>query len=296
MKCRPKAFTLIELLVVIAIVGILIALLLPAVQQAREAARRTACRNKLKQIGIALHNYHDVHGAFPSGYVQRDLSDAYEHTGFAWGVMLLPQLDQQPLYGTLNFEDPKLPRNPLAVWQCPSDPMIEDQAAWNDSHYALGGVPPTWMLVDNPIGFAALASYIGNYGTLPLSSMPGNGLLHGNSSIRMRSVLDGTSQTFAVGERSIEAGPATWAGVHYNQVKAVGGNVSAENNDGHFVLGTTAAGSPNTIDGHGFSSTHVGAVHMLLCDGAVRFISENINRPTWHNLADRSDGNVAGQF
>ncbi|MFG0295400.1 MAG: DUF1559 domain-containing protein, partial [Maioricimonas sp. JB045] len=105
---RRRGFTLIELLVVIAIIAILVALLLPAVQQAREAARRSQCKNNLKQIGLALHNYHDTHGSFPPGYIARyvsatDPASAETGPGFAWGTMILPFLDQSPTYNQLNF-------------------------------------------------------------------------------------------------------------------------------------------------------------------------------------------------
>jgi prepilin-type N-terminal cleavage/methylation domain-containing protein len=291
-----RGMTLIELLVVIAIVAVLIALLLPAVQQAREAARRTVCKNNLRQLGIALHNYHDAHSTFPPGYIQKDLSDAYEHTGFGWGTMLLPFVEQSVLYQTLDFESPTLPKIALKGWQCPSDPRIEGQAAWNDSAWGISGVPPKMKLQDNFVGFAAKASYVGNYGSAPLSSQPGSGILFGNSSVRLRDMIDGSSVTFAAGERSMESGPAVWAGVHYNQVKAATGTTSAEQNDGHFVLASTGAGLPVAPDGHGFDSAHVGGLQMLIGDGSVRFVSENIDATTWNNLGNRSDGGVAGSF
>ena len=296
MRWDRRGLTLIELLVVIAIVAVLIALLLPAVQQAREAARRTVCRNNLRQIGIALHNYHDAHSTFPPGYIQEDLNDAYKHTGFGWGTMLLPFVEQSVLYQTLDFESPTLPKIALTGWQCPSDPRIEGQAAWNNSAWGISGVPPKMRLQDNFVGFAAKASYVGNYGSAPLSSQRGNGILFGNSSIRLRDMLDGSSVTFAAGERSMETGPAVWAGVHYNQLKAISGSTSAEQNDGHFVLASTGAALPVAPDGHGFDSAHVGGLHMLIGDGSVRFVSENIDARTWNNLGNRSDGEVMGSF
>lgn len=296
MKQRRRGFTLIELLVVIAVISILVALLLPAVQQAREAARRSMCKNHLRQIGLALHSYHELHGTFPPGYLQDDLDDAFKHTGLAWGVMLLPQLEQEPLYRTLNFESPTLPQNALVGWQCPSDPKIPGLAAWNNATWGMGGVPPMLRLQDNYIGFAAKASYVGNYGANDLNLRRGDGLLSGNSSIRMRDLTDGSSATFAAGERAMEAGPATWAGVHYNLTTAMAGSASAGANDGHFVLATTSAGTPGDSDGHGFSSAHVGGLHMLIGDGSVRFVSEQIHAKTWHSLASRFDGGLVGDF
>jgi prepilin-type N-terminal cleavage/methylation domain-containing protein len=296
MKTRQRGFSLIELLVVIAIIAILIALLLPAVQQAREAARRAVCKNQLKQIGLALHNYHEIHRTFPPGYLQDDLDDAYKHTGLAWGIMLLPQLEQNPLYKTMNFKSPTVPQVALEGWKCPSDPKIDGLAAWNNATWGMGGVPPMPRLQDSYVGFAAKASYVGNYGAGDLNLRRGDGLRFGNSSVRMRDLTDGSSATFAVGERSMEAGPATWAGVHYNQTTAMAGSSSAGANDGHFVLATTRAGTPGESDGHGFSSAHVGGLHMLLGDGSVRFVSEQIHEKTWQSLASRFDGGLIGQF
>ena len=157
-----RGFTLIELLVVIAIIAILIALLLPAVQQAREAARRASCKNNLKQIGLALHNYHDVHSAFPSGWigVTNEQPSVLGASGFAWGTMVLPYLDQGPLYGKFNLSNP-LDASPnralitqhLTVYQCPSDPK-----------------PETFKTPDqngNPIEMAT-ANYAGVFGTVEL--------------------------------------------------------------------------------------------------------------------------------
>ncbi len=296
MRRDRRGMTLIELLVVIAMVAVLIALLLPAVQQAREAARRTTCKNNLRQIGIALHNYHEVHSTFPPGYIQDDLSDPYQHTGFGWGTMLLPFVEQSVLYRTLDFESPTLPRIALKGWQCPSDPGIEGQAAWNDSAWGISGSPPMMKLLDNFVGFAAKASYVGNYGSGPLSSQPGNGILFGNSSVRLRDMIDGSSVTFAAGERSMETGPAVWAGVHYNQVRAMTGTTSAEKNDGHFVLASTGVSLPIAPDGHGFDSDHARGLHMLIGDGSVRFVSENIDATIWNNLGNRNDGGVMGSF
>jgi len=291
-----RGFTLIELLVVIAIIAIIVALLLPAVQQARKAARRTQCKNKLKQIGIALHNYHETHSVFPPGFVQRDMSDAYEHIGYAWGVMLLPQLEQDALFQSLDFESPALPRVSLTEWMCPTDPKVDGETGWNNAMWGISGTPPMPRLQDNFIDFAAKASYVGNYGTAVLSNSPGNGIFSGNSSIRMRDLLDGSSVTFAAGERSMDAGPATWAGVHYYQTTGMTGTTTANQNDGHFVTGSVGVGSPKAADPHGFSSAHQGGVHMLLCDGAVKYISNVIDSRTWTDLGSRADGNVVGGF
>ena len=137
-RARRRGFTLNELLVVIAIIAILVALLLPAVQSAREAARRSQCKNGLKQTGLALHSYHETHSSFPPGFISRNVqaSDPVTPTniapGFSWGTMILPNLDQEPLYSSLDFErDADDPTNlsfgqtSLPVFRCPSDPSQE---------------------------------------------------------------------------------------------------------------------------------------------------------------------------
>ena len=129
---RHRGFTLIELLVVIAIIAVLIALLLPAVQQAREAARRTQCKNNLKQIGIALHSYHDTFGGFPPGYV---VGAAPANAGYAWSAMILPNMDQAVLYNALNFSS--VPAGSvvlsLPAWKCPSDTQSDGYSTYNSA-------------------------------------------------------------------------------------------------------------------------------------------------------------------
>ena len=315
-RSRP-AFTLIELLVVIAIIAVLISLLLPAVQQAREAARRTQCKNHLKQIGLALHNYHDTANKFPPGYVQVNLADPLTHLRHGWGAMILPYLDQTPLYATLIFtaNGPEAPwRNELAAWKCPSDPEIAGLASWDSSTAGSCGGTPTIPLsspcasaadltactanagcawtpsTTTSAAFAAKASYVATYGETAVSStVKGKGLFFGNSAIGIRDMTDGTSNTFVTGERDMRFGQAVWAGVHY--ATSSGGNVG----NGKFVLGDTVVG-PNSRVATGFGSRHTGGCHILLGDGAVRFISENINLATWQMLSQASDGGIVGEF
>ena len=315
---RPRsAFTLIELLVVIAIIAVLIALLLPAVQQAREAARRTQCKNHLKQIGLALHNYHDTFGRFPPGYVQVDLTNANTHLRHGWGAMILPYLDQAPLYAALQFslDGPLAPwKNELPAWKCPSDPDSLGLASWDSATAgSCSGTPTiplsspctssadqtsctanlgcTWTpSTSTSNAFAAKASYVATYGETALSStVKGKGVFFGNSSIGIRDMTDGTSNTFVTGERDMKFGQAVWAGVHY--ATSSGGNVG----NGKFVLGDAVAG-PNSRVATGFGSRHTGGCHILMGDGAVRFISENINLATWQMLSQVSDGGIVGEF
>jgi prepilin-type N-terminal cleavage/methylation domain-containing protein len=212
MRAKRLGFTLIELLVVIAIIGILVALLLPAVQQAREAARRTQCRNHLKQLGLALHNYHDAHQIFPPGWMWSTTSSAGSGAnGATWVVYLLPYLEQTALYNEINFSTP-LHDNPpnyyvlentsLTVFNCPSFPRpsnkVTHRASWNFEMIPLPN-----------------ADYAGNGGsgvdasgnpvvlTWP-TSWNWDGIFAWNTSARLRDVIDGTSSTFAFGERWVD--------------------------------------------------------------------------------------------
>ena len=201
-KRVKRGFTLIELLVVIAIIAILIALLLPAVQQAREAARRSQCKNNLKQIGLAIHNYHEVGGAFPAGVINADWTGTPTNQ-LAWSTLILPHLDQGPLYKRFLTENPLAlaPNAPLAAeiltaYRCPSD-TGPDQIA------------------GNTIPLYGTTNYVGNYGVgspsdaLACASGTANlpdfcqGMFGQNTKVRFRDVKDGTSNVFFVGERKM---------------------------------------------------------------------------------------------
>jgi prepilin-type N-terminal cleavage/methylation domain-containing protein len=186
---RRKAFTLVELLVVIAIVGVLLALLLPAVQNAREAANRLRCANNLKQLGLALHNYHDSQGAFPPGVVA-DNSDLRNgrHSGL---LVLLPYLEQQEVFGrynlSLTWRSPanlSVAQTRVAAFLCPSGP---------------GDVPQDGGFPGAPTDFA-LSKGAQAHLCMDAAIRPGSGLFDVNSARRMADIGDGTSQTFAMGE------------------------------------------------------------------------------------------------
>lgn len=275
------AFTLIELLVVIAIIALLIALLLPAVQQVREAARRAQCKNHLKQIGLALHNYHDAHGALPPGYIT--------DTGWGWGTMLLPYLDQAPLYNRLNPEG-KMDltdtvrldgvRTALPTFLCPSDSHPE----WNDKS-------KPEVVAKKEI---ALANYIGIMGNV-VSDPEGNGTMFQNSRIRFRDVTDGTSNTFLCGERDYLGHRASiWAGTTNHP----------DTNRNFLISETSAMLAINAPHQNAFGSQHTEGAHFLFTDGSVRFVSENIlsadgtpeTMGIWQRLGQRNDGQPLGEF
>lgn len=290
-----RGFTLIELLVVIAIIAILIALLLPAVQQAREAARRTQCRNHLKQIGLALHNYHDVFNVLPPGWVgvTNGAYDIYGMNGWGWAARILPHLDQAPLYNQMNFQvkmesaaNAAFRISVLPVFRCPSDTAPAE----------------IWTIQDgtgNSLANLAVANYVGVFGIsdiddcngAPNSPCLGEGAFFQNSRIQFRDFTDGLSNSIIVGERKTRRDngfdwTSTWAGVVANGEDAM-----------VRILGTTDH-TPNHPNNHfdDFSSYHVGGAHFALGDGAVRFVSTNIDIGVYQHLATRSAGDVVGEF
>ena len=299
---RKRGFTLIELLVVIAIIAILIALLLPAVQQAREAARRTQCRNNLKQIGLALHNYHEIHRVFPSGWIAVDAGSHSAHEGLngaGWGTMILPFLDRGNLYeefdANLAIEDPANATfldTRLPVFRCPSDPQPDTFEIEEE------GVP------GNILAILPIANYIGVFGTEELDGCEnppgtapvnddgqceGDGILYHNSRIRIGEIMDGTSNTIMIGERltNVDDGwYSTWAGM-----------VSEGEEAFQRVLGS-ADHVPNDPAAHfdDFSSRHVGGAHFVLADGSVHFVSQSIDTGVYQGLATRNGQEIAGEF
>ena len=295
---RPRGFTLIELLVVIAIIAILVALLLPAVQQARESARRTQCRDHLKQLGLALHNYHDAHRTLPPGYTYRpDLSTtpANNGAGFGWGAMLLPYLDQAPLYAKLNFNEPlystanQSPRElHLAVFLCPTDNVSPG------GYVEMGPVPERY----------AMCSYVGSFGPPDLDAVQEqrDGLFSRNSRTRFADVTDGLSNTLMCGER--QNGPFRHGGVHGNHFSyetAWAGSIrdwdEPDDDHGHMTLFQTGH-TPNHADSddRDVSAPHIGYANFLLGDGSVRAISENVSVEIYSALGTRAGAEVVGEF
>ncbi len=302
---RPYGFTLIELLVVIAIIAILIALLLPAVQQAREAARRSQCKNNLKQLGLALHNYHDSHGVFPPGWVARTpagYSDAnYCNTmgvnhQAPWTVQILPFLDQAPLYQSFNLSLPfsdnsngtQAPNGPLVkrvtVYQCPSNPSVSQWEIHLDYMGVMGGKT------------VAAGSPDCTVSGQPDRVFARNGVLYHNSRIGFRDIIDGSSNVFLVGENRYFPDQA---GVTYrgwaSSPKAGGFPMTnAMSWDQINLIPVTTA--PGTKMCRGFSSYHTGGCHMLFGDGSTRFLSENMDLGTYWSLGIRNDQLPVGGY
>lgn len=285
MKLNPPrpAFTLVELLVVIAIIGVLIALLLPAVQAAREAARRAQCTNNLKQIGLAIHNYHDTYNVMPSGIISRSNVPYTSGEGISqwgWTVLIFPFIEQQNRYDELGVSrrrlhdvlrsstDRPLLQQRIDGYRCPSDntgDTVEGTAQSMDYNHAQYSKM-----------FGGTSNYLG---VGPLGALdniePTSGIFARNSGNRFGSITDGTSNTFAVGERDEYCSAGVWPGTRND----VGPGPRGIN----YVLGRVSI-PPNHVRNRGnnscvegFSSPHVGGLQFLFCDGSVTFISENID-------------------
>src|SRR5579875_1337751 len=208
MRTIRTAFTLIELLVVLAILGILLSLLLPAVQKVRESAARSQCQNNLKQLGLALHNYHDVHQGFPPGYAAAmPYIDGATDTapGWGWGAFLLPYLEQNNLYAQLNLVQPvegsPAIQTMLKVYLCPSDPTPTVAFAVSDGFGATRALAA-------PCSYAACCGNDESEVTDPT----GLGVFYRNSRIRLTDISDGTSQTLLVGDKAWSNVEIIWAG------------------------------------------------------------------------------------
>lgn len=303
---RPTArgFTLIELLVVIAILAVLVALLLPAVQQAREAARRSQCVNNLKQIGLALHNYHDAHSTFPPGYVSNFDPNAGETgPGWGWCSMLLPQLDQSTIYSAIDFnlpiESAANQRSRLSfvgVLHCPSD-AAEQPVWWAVTRDFISGS------VGQQICQVASSNYVGMYG-LGEPGPQGDGLFFRNSRIQFKDITDGTSQTIAVGERAQRLGEATWVGAVTNAMlyPTDGDNIGryrTETSAGMVLAHAgegVGPGNPQS-DVNQFYSFHAGGgsgVNFLFADGHVSFLNSSMDYNAYRALATRAGGEILG--
>ena len=285
-----RGFTLIELLVVIAIIAILIALLLPAVQQAREAARRTQCKNNLKQFGLAIHNYHDVYLAFPPGYIDQN---GHTEANWGWGTYVLPYIDQAPLFNQLDVGNNgglgealtvaanlALMSKPLPAFRCPSDtaPDINTQQQLFDANMTNNQVATS-----NYVGANGAGDWSGS-GTTPANANL-KGTFGRNSRSRIRDFTDGTSNTIVIGERAWRVpDPATGgnkncgAGVVFgiSSDGTLPGRRKALSNGIPKINDSSDNAVPQANCIRGFSSRHEGGAQFLMADGSVRFISENI--------------------
>jgi prepilin-type N-terminal cleavage/methylation domain-containing protein len=312
-------FTLIELLVVIAIIAILIALLLPAVQQAREAARRTQCKNNLKQLALACHNYHDTHGVFP---LNRDMTQwgARPHSNFSWIAMTLPYFEQSALYQSIDFNVPgQIPngwgwtadapslnltahRTVLTALLCPSNPQTKavgnqyegvdyrqrvDNVGRTDYTGSMGFTNGGWRdCPRQPIGTGPWA-----WIDQPAPTNNANGIFGYRGSVGIAAIIDGTSNTVLLTED-----------MHWTDFN----NKTAISDDAAWG---SPLGSISTLQNpinyrdiqgdrrcHSWSSLHTGGAQCALADGSVRFVSENVSGIIQRAIGTRAGGEIVGEF
>ena len=307
-----KGFTLVELLVVIAIIGVLIALLLPAVQQAREAARRTSCFNNLKQIGLAMHNYHDTYGSFPSGYLANSADHrtplATGEPGWGWASLILPQMEQGNIADSLidfrlsiTHANNQLARETIIqAFACPTDraPQLFDLHLEGGAHLEL-----------------ASANYVGSFGTTELHDCEGlaagrkcegTGVLDHNGRRRMADITDGTSHTLLIGERATSLGGeeelqfSTWAGSVSGGEQAIARVLGIADHAPNSQYGEDHdhdhdGGHDHDHDEHhldDFGSRHPAGTNFVFADGSAHLITETIDLAVYRALATRSGGEV----
>jgi prepilin-type N-terminal cleavage/methylation domain-containing protein/prepilin-type processing-associated H-X9-DG protein len=296
-----RAFTLVELLVVIAIIGILIALLLPAVQSSRDAARRAQCENSLKQIGIALTNYTAARKTLPAGYVSAfDASGSDTGPGWGWNSYILPQLEESAIYRTIHFDLPiEDPMNAARVADirevfCPADDI---QRVWQAKSRDATGNPLTVICE------VAASNYVAMYGTTE-PGVDGDGLFFRNSKIAPKDITDGTSKTLAIGERAHPLGNATWVGsvtgaILFPDDENTIGQPHPENSSG-MVLGHAGEGIGPGDDGgdvNQFYSLHGHGVNFLFADGHVSFLPATMDRKIYRALSTRAGGEtISGSY
>lgn len=300
---RARGFTLIELLVVIAIIAILIALLLPAVQQAREAARRTECKNNLKQLGLAMHTYHDTQGTFPIG--------VHARWGQSWSWAILPNIEQAALFNVMPSPQNdsgwwgagdarslgliQIARTPVKAFFCPSTP---------------GG--PTEQADVNGLTGRAMSTYLASAGNAQDDNNAmhtSDGMFHavdmsdGSGRVsRIRDITDGTSNTVLIGEAEYRLNAAQGCNIcdrylFYHMNADSGGGSDFSEALGSTFHAINNQGVNNTAREISFGSYHVGGANILFADGSVKFVSENIDVVNiWRGLGSRAGGEVIGEY
>jgi prepilin-type N-terminal cleavage/methylation domain-containing protein len=327
---RQRAFTLVELLVAMAIIGILVALLLPAVQNARESSRRTECKNNLKQIGLALHSYVDAFTTFPPGSVRRyvgtfpPMGGSWQTSQLSWMTRILPYLDQKSVHKQINWsQEPgdqgtphtSLRATKLHMFRCPSD----GRAGSSATHAVTNYVTCIGHTTDASEGFIPPPS-----GVPTPSTQNGEGVMLINSYTSIAHIRDGTSNTMVVSECKVndpwvfryQGDTAGYTACQTGTAPPITAN-NATGGRGYswFFAQANQAWTystrlpPNDMatknhECENFTTTgvfaarshHVGGVHVLTCDGAIRFVNDNLDRQVWKNVGTRASKEVVTQF
>lgn len=275
-RSSRRAFTVLELLTVVAIVSLLFGLLLPAIASAREAARRLECTSQLKQIGLALHQYHDAYGSLPTGWQW----DANRETAYGWTVPILPWLDQAGVLSSIERRHgvghiTNLPSRAITIplLLCPSDPA--------ELSFSLYPEPESGVDCATPIVELPTTNYVGVFGTIEADEFPipvGDGCFLDQHATRFSELRRGLSNTLLIGERTMARVPSTWLGVDFR------------GEDAACRLVGSALETPNcrVCDECEFGSRHPGGTNFLWADGHVQFVSEQINHREYQTLARRS--------
>src|SRR5262245_11278408 len=310
---RPsrRAFTLVELLVVIAIIGVLVALLLPAVQAAREAARRISCSNHLKQLGLGAQNFHDIHGFLPPSRLEQTANDTFQ--GVTWAILMLPFIEQQNYYNQWDITK-EYTTHPVAVTKqaipiyfCPSRRR-----------------PTTAYSNDTPSGGLSDFASCGGRGpndNVPASGVPnqfargamicaqweinaaGTQIIRWRGLVRLANVTDGTSNTFLMGEKQIRR--TSKFGTAEDRSVYIAGNlnnsrrfagIDRNTNEEYKLDNYSQTEIVQGVDNQAFGSWHPGSCQFVLCDGSVRVVKKQTDLTTLGRLAERDDGEVLGDF
>jgi prepilin-type N-terminal cleavage/methylation domain-containing protein/prepilin-type processing-associated H-X9-DG protein len=325
-------FTLVELLVVIAIIGVLVALLLPAVQAAREAARRSTCQSNFKQVGLALQNYHSAHGAFPDGtryntgaaagagacnfvatknFPAAAGATGSNYAGMGWGAFVLPYMEQQQVFAMIDFKHKEgnfAPKSweaaatAIPTFMCPSERNSEGwvDCCSNNDHF---GVPGYDWRISNMAGIAdSRDAYCFDFVPTPR----GKGILYNFSEVEARHVTDGLSNTFIIGEITSaegidQAGQKVWV-AHGWITRNVADLGQGVNGPGSVPGGRDDQVDPFDGDGgnrhdefhneHGFASWHPGGAHFAFADGSVQFIGEDTDALVLWAYSTKADGDI----